>query len=84
MLRVNGDVWDEAIVLGWDGTTISRTFGVSAGRHRISLRSDGAAVIAPPDSRQLVLGRPAGGWQVLGYDLCCTDDGNPVDAEVAS
>ena len=33
---------------------------------------------------KLVLGRPAGEWQVLGYDLCCTDDGEPVDAEVTS
>ena len=33
---------------------------------------------------KLVLGRPEGGWQVLGYDLCCTDDGEPVEAEVTS
>ncbi len=53
-LRVTGDVWDEAIVLGPDGTAISRTFRVSAGHHRIRLRSDGAPAIAPRDPRRLV------------------------------
>lgn len=33
---------------------------------------------------KLVLGRPGHDWQVLGYHLCCTDDGEPVDAEVTS
>ena len=33
---------------------------------------------------KLVLGRPGEGWQVLGYDPCCTEDGEPVDAEVSS
>jgi hypothetical protein len=33
---------------------------------------------------KLVLGRPAHDWQVLGYRLCCTDDGEPVDAEATS
>ena len=33
---------------------------------------------------KLVLGRPGHDWQVLGYHLCCADDGEPVDAEVTS
>ena len=33
---------------------------------------------------KLVLGRSATSWQVLGYDLCCTEDGDAVDAEVTS
>ena len=33
---------------------------------------------------KLVLGKPGDGWQVMGYDLCCTDDGEPVDAGVTS
>jgi hypothetical protein len=55
LLRVTGDVWDEAITLGPDGAVISRTLRVPAGRHLIRLRSDGGPVIAPPESRHLVL-----------------------------
>jgi phosphoglycerol transferase len=54
LLRVTGDVWDEAITLGPDGAVISRTLRVPAGRHLIRLRSDGGPVIAPPESRHLV------------------------------
>ena len=33
---------------------------------------------------KLVLGRSGDTWQVVGYDLCCTEDGDAVDAEVTS
>ena len=68
-LRVSGDLWEEVIALGPDGTPISRTVRVPSGRHWIRLRSDGAPAIAPRDPRRLVFRvddarlRPAGDAQ---------------------
>jgi phosphoglycerol transferase len=53
-LRVTGDLWDEAIALVADGTAISRTLRLPAGRHRIRLRSDSAPALAPRDPRRLI------------------------------
>jgi hypothetical protein len=53
-LRVTGDVWNEALIVGPDGAVISRSLLVPAGRHLIHLRSGGAPVIAARESRRLV------------------------------
>jgi phosphoglycerol transferase len=53
-LRVTGDIWNETIALVPDGTPISRTLRVPAGRHRLRLRSDSAPAIAAGDLRRLV------------------------------
>jgi phosphoglycerol transferase len=54
-LRVTGDLWDEAVALVPDGTSIARTLRVPPGRHRIRLRSDSVPAISPRDPRRLVL-----------------------------
>jgi hypothetical protein len=53
-VRIRSTLFSENLRVSPAGTTLHRVFTVPPGKHRVELESEGPAVVAPNDPRELV------------------------------